>query len=820
MARVYGIVVLSSVFLFLGCSQPPELPNLPNPDSNSAPEIALRDSLTANDVRNLFKAVNQKGQFSNLSQLFATASDNDLVILGNAANRYLYQEALNKNSLVALLKNRVQKKSFSENLSILKSACSEQACQTQIRFFKLAASHPAFPKLIQRNSYVFSDEWKQTISKLLAVSNSSTSPEPATKLNMKNDLSKLVGNPNFEDLAIQLFTSLQKTELGKSFFLTLKDLQENYSSEAFSDLATQIKLTLVSTQNQPSILMRWLRLAKALNRPSQGLFLHAQETLNTDEGQTLVRLLSERFDPLILKGASGFIRETLKEPTDDETLDVKFWAKLPRKNPTDEPTPQLKLLVQKIQYALDKMESTSQTLKDPKKILNSYLLALWFEQFARENSENISAIPSNNFSNELWSTPIKAVSFSINLLSLDPTGKPLTDHDGKLILSLQVEQDLKFLELTEFAEDLKYLIKQNSFGPTLTKISIGEDTPNLDKALLVALNTLHRDRPIAEPVPFISSLIYMISRPDSGTKLTIADFESNNMLESVEKFLAGVSFPQLRKAIDFLFNDLQIGNISEEDRERLKSLYPKNPECAELLDLILVNLQVIHDLDNHSLGHMSLLEVYHKLLTNSRHRDLTGLSAIFTFLETTGMLENGSPNAKFPSILGLLSDAESIAALIQALAATSSEQQTLLLHAMNSVFGSSQTDFKEFLSFSKEAIIPNLSAVISIKALLENHSTNLSLTPEESAWLKRVIESEAFQATYQVLVRILASQDMNALINELEKLELEGELENGFKVLSNIQSDRMQRLALTFWEWEKSRELRPFFSLLKFLTNS
>jgi len=820
MARVFGRLILTGFILLSGCSVPPEVPKLEHPTQPNS-DIILRDSLSYQDVRTLVKAVNQNGQFKHLSQLIENSSDNDLLTFGTALNLYLYQEALNNDGLPSLLDKRTFEKTFSRILLSFKQYCSSSPCQALSPLLKASLTHPNFPTLLQRNSYIFSSEWIETWDQLKI-----KSPNHA--------LSKLLNNPKalkkisqtFQDITFQnslkeLVESFKKSELGKLFFLSLTELNEEKGSKVFFELSDSIKQAVAVTSSSPiSLMSRLLTLTETLNQPSQSLFSKAQETLNTDEGQTIIRLLAERFEPLILKGAAGFIRETLIAPLDDQTLTAKFWLELPRNNTEDLPTENLSGLNQRIQYALDKMSGTSSMIKDPNITLNAFILALWFEQFALENKDLVTSLSQETFNEQLWEKPHRPFNFTLNLIEVDASGKPLRDSENRLVLSSKVFRDLKALGLEEFAQDLKYRIKQESFGPTITKISHDSSLKSLNHKLSGTITLLHRNHSFADPVPFLTSVFYGLTRSESGFPFFMKDFESKNMLFSLQNFLRGLSFSQVRKIVTFLFEDLQIGKLSVEDRERLKSLYPQNPECAQLLDSILQNLHVIYELDRHLPNQMSLLEVYHRIVSHSRPQDLKALSSLLSFFQKTKLFEITLEGESSPALSAVLSESETVGSVLTSLASLTNRQQTQLLQGLSSMIGSNQEELDELFQFLTGAISDNLTGISQLYDWVHSNPSLFLLRPEERTWLKRVTDSKLFLEAYPSTARLFNSSKLEDVLSEIETLQAQGELESAFKILGNFQSDRMQRLALALWNWEKSGELKAFISLIKTLTKS
>ena len=820
MARVVGRILLSGLFFLMGCSQPPQIPQLPHPNSETTPNIILRDSLTSQDVKTLFKAINQKGQWNRLSHLLVKAPDQDLEVLGKTANTYLYQEALHTEGFLSLLENRVQEKSFSQALRSLKTLSSDSSALSSLtHLIKDSLSHPLFPKLVQRNSWAFSDAWTRAVEKIkLPFQFLSHSQEKNSQ--WVKDLTLALNDSDLESALIPFLGSIRKSELGRSFFLSLLQLKENRGESAFIDLAQGIKEAIQSKEDKPSSLDRLLKLVQILNQPSNGLFSKAQETLKTDEGQTIVRLLAERFEPMVLRGTAGFIFETLKEPLDDEILGKTFWSQLPRKSVNDAPSDKLVQLMRRVQFALDKTTSTSRPQKDPKTLLNAYLLTVWLEQLARENKEQIESISADSFNELFWTYPLKPFSFTLNLIELDPSGKPIKDSDKKWVLASKIEADLKFLGLEDFSQDLKYMVKQESFGSTITQFISQTETANFKENLLQAVSILHLNHPFSDPIPTLTSIAYFFSRSDSGAPLTLTDFETQNLLVSIENLFRGLPYVKVRKLLKFAFEDLQIGNMSEEDRERLKSLYPKNPECAELLDNILKNLQVIYDWDQVQPGKLSLLEAFHTLLTQSRNRDLSSLNSFLTFLQKSELLKVSSNQAKFPSVIQMLSQSEEVGQLLNSLTLLTTEQQESLSVGLQSFLGKDKSEFQELKKWGKDVLLQNSDALPLVLTWVQQNNLLLQLTPSERLWFKRFVESQEFLQVYQAFSHVLSDQPMNEVLNELETLQTQGELENIFKVLGNLQSERMQRLALVFWNWEKSQELKSFILLIKSLTKS
>jgi hypothetical protein len=819
MHRVLGVILNFGLLVFVGCSKPPEIPVIGSNKPEFFPEIALRDTLTAEDFRKIFNAVNQTGRLNGLKKWFEKASDHDLNTLGKAANLYLYQDSLDSGGLPKLIENRIFSKTFSNLSRSLENLDPKKELKPLNQILRSSFTHPSFSKIIRNNSYIFDPDWLDSISQIrLPKLTSSEILGPDSLL--LTDLKRATEDPAFEQEGILLAQTIRTTEIGKNIFLSLQDISEKKGTEALKDLSQSFSSIVKSSSKSDSILTRGLTLADLLNRPSQGLFSEAQETLKTADGETLVRLMAERFEPLVLRGAAGFIRETLKEPFDDVELDAKFWLELPRKNITDPPTENLRHLCRRIQFAMDKMANSSQINKDASVILNSFLLTEWFESYAKENKDILSAISKEKFKDDLWATPIKHFSFSINLLELDEKGKPTKDSNGKLVLSPKIESELKALDMEEFANDLKVSIKRDSFGPTLTKISSSINDLSLKKGLAETLNSLHRAHPIADPVPFLASLAFLITRPNEGSPILLADLETPNMLNSIQNFLRGLSFTQLRKLVTFAFEDLEIGNLSEEDRERLKSLYPNNPSAQDLLDSLLQNLEVIHDLDRHLPEQISLLEFYHSILSNSRTRDIKGFTALFKFLHSTQLFDVKDSKGKYPSVIQAFTQEEKLTQLVEALAKCNPSQEEAILKVFHSLIGNRDTDITDLFSFLKGTLLADTQALKSALSLIQNKNWNVTLSREENEWLFRFINSDLFFDLHHALVEINDSQQVFQLAAELETLQQDGELENIFKVLGNMKSDRIQRLALVLWEWEKSHELKAAFALIKNLTKS
>ena len=804
----------------LGCSQPPSLPVLENFKNSSSPDIALRNTLTVEDIRKIFESLNTKGNLNGIKNGLKNASSHDLEVLGSAINRYLYQEALNSDGLPSLLEARILSKTFSTLNQKLDSFTKNDGLPSFNLFLRSTLTHSSLPNLLIHSYFLFDPEWNRAISQL------KIPPMPAPSLFGHNsllwpDITKAIQDPSFEKEVTLMTKSLQQSELGKNLFFALHQIQEEKGGSAFKELSESLLLAVSSNSKTPSILTRWLTLAKILNQSSNGLFLNAQESLKTETGETLVRLLAERFEPMILGGVSGFIRETIKDPFDNEVLDAKFWLALPRKTPFDPPTPNFIHLFNRIQFSMEKMANGSRPNRDPSVTLNSFLLVKWFEEFAKVNAGEITQLAELDFHEAFWTNPIKPFSFTLNLLDLNPDGKPKKDSDKKLILSPLIEAELKLLGLEEFSNDLKLSVKQESFGSTLTKFTTNNNASSLKKALTQTIVSLHRAHPFADPVPLIASIGYLFTRPSSDPlPFNLADLETPNMLNSIQVFIKGVSFHNLRKIKTFLFEDLQIGTLSQEDREQIKSLYATNPESAELLDSILQTLQVIYELDAHAPQALSLLEFYHYILVNSRNRDVKSLTAIFSFLNSTKLFEVTESKPKYPSIFQGLNQTSYNSAILEILAGTTPKQEQSLLLALNSIFGNKEVGVTELFSFFRDVIVPHHKTISSLVLLSETEHWNVLLTSQEQEWIRKLLTSETFPELFHVLVDLNDSKTLFQMASDLQQLEHHGDLRDVLKVLSHIKSDRMQRLALVLWKWEQTRELGNLFSLIKNLTKS
>ena len=139
---------------------------------------------------------------------------------------------------------------------------------------------------------------------------------------------------------------------------------------------------------------------------------------------------------------------------------------------------------------------------------------------------------------------------------------------------------------------------------------------------------------------------------------------------------------------------------------------------------------------------------------------------------------------------------------------------------LHSLIGNRDADITDLFSFLKGTLLADTQALKTALSLIQNKNWNVTLSREENEWLFRFINSDLFFDLHHALVEINDSQQVFQLAAELETLQQDGELENIFKVLGNMKSDRIQRLALVLWEWEKSHELKAAFALIKNLTKS
>jgi len=819
MQRVVGLAFFWGILFFVGCSRPPEIPVLDNSKADTYPEIALRDSLSPADFRNIFEALNQKGHLSGFKTWLRTTSDADLNILGKSINKFIYQDAFEQNGLPSLLETRIGKKGFTQLNKKLKIIAQDFPDFSFAQFLKSILNQPSTPKILVRGSFVFEPQWNQNFQ-YFEILNFFQSPKTSEIEGTLVDMKRLLELPNFKNEFIELCQTLRNSEIGKNFFISLQSLREIYGESLYSDLGGLISKGLQLTENSNSVITRLLKLVKILNQPSGGLFSEAQKTLKTEEGEALVRLLSERFEPIILKAATGFIRETLQEPFDEINLNANFWKELPRKNIEDIPTKNFIHLLRRLQFALDKMANSSHSSKDPHVTLNSFLLTRWFEEMAKVNSQQLMALAPDNFHEVFWQMSVQPFTFALNLLELDEKGKPIKDPNGGYILSHRIENELRTIGMEEFANDLRWVVKQDSFGPTSTKIGLSGTEINLIGSLKTVITLLHKAHPIADPVPLLSSVAYLFTRPMEGSSITLAELESPNMLDSLQNLARGLSFYQVRKIITFLFRDLDLGNLSVEDREKLRTLYPNNPTTADLLDSVLQNLQIIYDLDRHSPGGVSLLELYHAILTNSRFKDVKSLSKLLMFFESSGLF--GATNSKnnYPYIVKNLSNQSDLSKLISLFGNANSAQINSLLRIMQFVGGERDSDVKDLLSFSRDIIFSNPKTASTILSIIQDENETFNLSEPEKLWLHQFINGNSFSDLYRILVTNNQSENLYKVMDELKKLQENKELEGLIRVLGNIKSDRMQRLALILWKWEKSQELDDFFELVKSLTKS
>lgn len=255
----------------LGCSQPPSLPVLENFKNSSSPDIALRNTLTVEDIRKIFESLNTKGNLNGIKNGLKNASSHDLEVLGSAINRYLYQEALNSDGLPSLLEARILSKTFSTLNQKLDSFTKNDWLPSFNLFLRSTLTHSSLPNLLIHSYFLFDPEWNRAISQL------KLPPMPASSLFGHNsllwpDITKAIQDPSFEKEVTLMTKSLQQSELGKNLFFALHQIQEEKGGSAFKELSESLLLAVSSNSKTPSILTRWLTLAKILNQSSNGLF--------------------------------------------------------------------------------------------------------------------------------------------------------------------------------------------------------------------------------------------------------------------------------------------------------------------------------------------------------------------------------------------------------------------------------------------------------------------------------------------------------------------------------------------------------------------
>lgn len=788
--RLKSIQIGGVLFLLcglLGCGKPLQRPVLPGPISTPSDHLILGRELGAKDLKELFKILNQKGEFNSLAEAIGALSDDELSAWGRFLNEWVYQDALSKRGLIQLVKSRVKTQGFS---SLRKS------------IQKLGSALPsvledeAVWELLPRAVGLLDPNFVNGVLKPLQ-SASNQFLEVPEKPNLKTEkifeeVFQLMGNEPTRSKLRGLLDSVADLQWAAPLAEASREHLKASGEDRFSALAK-------SFGEKRTSLSQALRLAELLNRPAEKVVTVLQEGLRSNPD--IVHALTMKWDPIFVQSLSETVRQVILKPEDGSPLDRAFWLALPRREVSAPPTQEFIRL-----YSV--LYSGIQKISDPRRLeaqadggsyrlplqLNALFLTRFLEESVRQSAPQVKELGPESFEELLWKSPLSLKEFRLSL----------TKEDSKDAVSDSVKQDLQSLGLLSTLSRLESLVREQDSGKNSYSVAFSSETLTLAEGFSEALASAHAVRPFADITPFLVTLVQSLVGSHSERGLSLELLKSSpNLLAQAQGFLAQLSSKQWEHLRKLIFVDLKLGELEMEDRALLVSLFQSDLEVAEWVNEVLVNVQSIYALDE-------VFSFYHSFIKKFAAPDISKLGnslSIFSELSLFNESEEGVP--AFPGFQSLLLNGNQIARGLRGFAGLSTLQARLLQEKVNAVLGedlSGQNGADVLFGFLTKLVQRESPARIStlVQSLFK---TEWRITDSESQWAINFSKNNGFSELRDLLKMRKSHISFLELIKEFRLLSEKKVIDEGMHLLARIQNERMQEIAIMVLEMDRSGEL-------------
>ncbi len=848
------------------------MPDLLGHPARKVDRVILDDSIEANDIRQIFEALNENGQIQSLAPWMDSQSDAQLNRLGHLITRYLYQTAQDSTGLVAILRERVRRNAFSQAREASRALESQPNRAALSHLFRTVVNSPHFLDVVERDIGILSPSLDESLEELheefekawgpiashgttingIQLASAETvgvvtklADAPAIQEHWSElavaDMTRFTAIPGLKERWIHLSDSLTDSWPVVGLLQALRLVNTRHGGKAFdgmgSGLTSLIHEPLFKNAQPPQSgkpltgFDSLMDLVLALEGPSDGLFTAVQEKLLSDPDiakemgsllQPNVPLRLTPYVPFLPRTVSAFLIPALENPTAGGLTRVS-WLALTQTAPSADQTKAFFELFKAARTAHENLigaprDSDAEdylTFNLPL-YLNSYVLGEWLRKTLQENAVAIQALPEKDFTRALLDLPVSTPESTFAFVAEDPVTHEWVFASNRL-------QELKDFGLEEFSDALK---TRSPAGLGKFKYSIPSvDSVPLRKAIVSAIEAIDEARGYADGSALARAGIAYLTRKQSGGKTLLENLETDNLLLSSHRGLSSLDVGTWRVLKEVLPSGTDDASGSG-GHEMLLNLFQSSPPLQDRVSRILNSLGALAKLDSAgTAGVLSPFEAYLEVVRESGPREWRALSEGLGFLAGSGLFAmdlgaDGKIYPRFPSAHTWLStgNASGILRLISEI--QPSRYRPLadfvqdLLRLDKGIKGSElHWDFiQEVLRGSPEGM----------SALLDNLQGNQSLartdlTPAEREWIVQFVKQGAFREVWQAFAPLASSTESHQWLETLRHYSKDGSLAGVFRLMGLVKNDRIQAIAQLLQEWERSGEWEAFLDTLESL---
>ena len=840
---VISICLVLLFGLLSGCTQAPPLPHFSPPDAAGPDSLIFRESISARDIREIFRAINRDGKLDSLKRLIEEASDEKLESVGAILSRYLYKDALNEDGLASLLESHIQSQSFSSLRALIRKWRAQSTFPLEAETLRDLLSSKQFPEILSRDSGALDPDWLESVARAFERTGSEyretlpwPKPESIPTSAWLGDLRHFLSLPNAHSRVTELSELFDKEDFGTTLLKALSGLRERAQVPAFEGFGHGLGALLTTPSSKtdwkkPNELDLLARFARNLDSPSNGLFEVLEENLR--KHPDTVRELAFLLRPGFVSSVADIMRETVLAPQDGPLPQgKKYWFGISSEK--GQPNQSFSDLFSVLREGIDRATKPielSEAGSFPERLpvyLNAYALTKWVEAVVSEerDSEEWKSAAETDFLRRLWQLPLRSKTatggFRLQML------EEITP--GRFRLSERTKQELTALGLGEFAQTLSGVValpgSGGEFGSFLYDFRPVAPGTSLQDAFQAAVARCDAIRSFANLSAFFQVFAHGLTQP-GGSPFELKSLETPNLLDDVHRLLATVSLGNLRATERLLFDSAKIGHLEAATRNLILGLFDSRPDLVRRVTFLLDSVQVVHEFDRPVRGLPSPFELYHELLRLSRSGEIHSTAAMMSFLSDADFFETSEnfSKAQYPAIYQWVKNGSGVGELLYGLSLIDPEDRVPLLRNVRDAFGTTSTGngLSLHLQLADGLISRHSDGLLALidrargfsfpKFPLE-HLTELDLR-----WISRFGRSGGYSSLSDFLNGRSSKAQMLSFVRELKALSESGYLREALSILPLFRDDHIRRVGEVLILWDRSGELREFLSALEDLLN-
>lgn len=808
--------VFLCAFFLVHCSKKPELPRLPAPDTQKFTQrLALDDSLDVADWKELFRAINRKGELDGLKPYVEDPPASQLREIAQIASRYIYELSDKDGEFVDLLNARAKSIEPQKLLADVRGITSEATYRGFARAMLDAAANPLLPELMSRSSGFLDEKlWRQVRYARDEVRRThpyAGLPYPSWLPGIFRDVGRLLSQKEIQKDFVDVLTQLQKNDLIGPVIQATHQLRTE-DPFALRDAAQGI--TRLAEMSRPegdgsaSGLDLLFKFAHEADGPTNGLFdtlgsnlpdliqtfaPAAQQELPKAIARSLEHYLANGFPGRAGLSQSQWLGLTSPVATTRKTSLLEFFtaARTAAQSLSAPCTPNVRL----------DLDDNCRNI-----YLTAYALVRVLTQSVALNAPE-------------WSRPDRAAWFPKAVWSKGAVAKPIqigvTDKDGNLDPELSHDFELVGLE-KRAAQILRSLA--NAHHPVALQIPLS-DGARLSEQLVEAALGLDAKLSVARIEATSGLLADKLGKKGDEEISGLGFLETKNLLDLFHVHLMAFDREDWKTFEQLVFVDWSLGDLRADTKRDILGLYRNDEDGAKRVAKLLDALPMIHEASVPAVGKYSLFDLYHRVVCNIAKTGLRGFGSALSFLGKHSFFASTDPKTpgaeKYAGFFGIARDTEGLRFGLELLSwlPIDDARFSLVEKFRTALRSSGDSDgVKTYVDFASSWLTEHSE---EIARWLESPRTFGGLTDAEMNWLRRFIDSGDHVLLWNFFLQHGSVDKALALTRTLKNLALSGYLGEAIDALSRFRNRRLQHLSARLQEWNRSGALLSWFEALE-----